>query len=265
MDVGVIYILSNPDSSLAKVGLSRADVPQQRAKHYTYQHGIQWRVFWTSMTRNVGVVEAQVHDALAGRRFSRLPAAREVFHVTPQEAQRVAARHIVPLTIEEQRGYQETLVADEDERRQERERRQEIRRERERLALIERTRREQENLRPTKDGLRSYKLTDRFVRRIASEVPPAREIVYSDQMLPRHYVRVRPPSRPGKLWPAESRIRYTLPDGCRRWVTTGNPRTMTLTLLREAARAALAVVDAGGDLRQTGPPARSRAKQSSSK
>jgi hypothetical protein len=39
-DLGVIYVLSNADGSLAKIGLSRTDVPKQRAEHHIYQHGI---------------------------------------------------------------------------------------------------------------------------------------------------------------------------------------------------------------------------------
>jgi integrase len=95
--------------------------------------------------------------------------------------------------------------------------------------------------------IRSYKLTPAFVRRVVSEIPPARETTYADQDVPRHYIRVRPPSQAGKRWPAEARIRYTLPDGRRVWLSTGNPRTMDLSALRVAARAALAIADAGGD------------------
>jgi integrase len=94
--------------------------------------------------------------------------------------------------------------------------------------------------------LRSYKLTPGFVRRIATEVPPVKETVYVDQDVPRHYIRCRPASQPGKPWPVESRVRYTV-AGRRVWLTTGNPRTMTLSALREAARAALAIADAGDD------------------
>jgi integrase len=99
------------------------------------------------------------------------------------------------------------------------------------------------------DGLRlrSFKLTQAFVRRIATEVPPTKETLYADQDIPRHYIRVRPATQSGKLWPAESRIRYTRCGGGRVWLTTGNPRTMPLPALREAARAALAIADAGGD------------------
>jgi integrase len=104
-------------------------------------------------------------------------------------------------------------------------------------------------------NLRTFKLTERFVRRITDEIPPARETAYADQDVPRHYIRVRPPTRAGQPWPAESRIRYTL-GGRRVWLSTGNPRTMSLPALRTAARAALAIVDAGGD------PAAARAKAS---
>jgi integrase len=94
---------------------------------------------------------------------------------------------------------------------------------------------------------RAYKLTPAFVRRVATEQPPHRPVYYRDQDLPRHYLYVRPPSAPGKPWPVDARIRYTLPDGRRKWMVTGNPRTMDLAALRVAARAALATVDAGGD------------------
>jgi integrase len=95
--------------------------------------------------------------------------------------------------------------------------------------------------------LRSFKLTSAFLRRIVSEIPPTKDTVYADQDVPRHYIRVRPPTQPGKPWPAESRVRYTVRGGSRRWLTVGNPRTMPLPALREAARAALAIADAGGD------------------
>jgi integrase len=85
------------------------------------------------------------------------------------------------------------------------------------------------------------------VRRVTEERSPTSAAYYRDQDLPRHYIVVRPPSAPGKPWPADARIRYTLPGGRRRWMVTGNPRTMDLPALRTAARAALAVVDAGGD------------------
>jgi integrase len=95
--------------------------------------------------------------------------------------------------------------------------------------------------------LRAYKLTPAFVRRVATEQPPARPTYFGDQSLPRHYIYVRPPSRPGGLWPVDSRIRYTLPNGRRRWMVVGDPRTMSLDALRTAARAALAIVDKGDD------------------
>jgi integrase len=104
--------------------------------------------------------------------------------------------------------------------------------------------------------LRAYKLTPAFVRRVATEQPPTRPVYYRDQDLPRHYLYVRPPSAPGKPWPADARIRYTLPNGRRRWMVTGNPKTMDLPALRSAARAALAVVDGGG-----GDPAIERASR----
>jgi hypothetical protein len=75
--------------------------------------------------------------------------------------------------------------------------------------------------------VRSFKLTPAFVRRVVHEQAPNRETVYGDQALPRFCIRVRPPTQPGKLWPAEARIRYTV-GGRRRWMTIGNVRTMDL-------------------------------------
>jgi integrase len=94
--------------------------------------------------------------------------------------------------------------------------------------------------------LRSFKITAAFIRRVVHEQPPVRETLYGDQSLPRFCIRVRPPTRPGAPWPAEARIRFTV-GGRRRWMTIGNVRTMDLAALRDAARAALAIVDAGGD------------------
>jgi integrase len=74
-----------------------------------------------------------------------------------------------------------------------------------------------------------------------------RPAYFGDQNLPRFCIYVRPPSTPGRPWPVDARIRYTLPDGRRRTMVVGNPRTMDLGVLRDAARAALAIVDAGGD------------------
>jgi integrase len=79
------------------------------------------------------------------------------------------------------------------------------------------------------------------------ERPPGAPAWFRDQDIPRHYLYVRPPGAPGQPWPADCRVRFTLPDGRRRWMVTGNPRTMDLPALRAAARAVLAIVDAGGD------------------
>jgi integrase len=95
--------------------------------------------------------------------------------------------------------------------------------------------------------LRSFKLTERFVRRLVEEIVPTRETVYADLDVPRFYLRTRPASQPGRPWSVEARVRYTAPGGRRVWLNVGNPRTMPLPALRAAARAALAIVDGGGD------------------
>jgi hypothetical protein len=95
-DIGTLYVLANRDSSLAKVGFTRSGTPDARADAYARDHGIQWHVYWSARTRNVAAAEANAHRDLQDRRFSLVPEAREVFHLTPQHAQRIAARYVVP-------------------------------------------------------------------------------------------------------------------------------------------------------------------------
>jgi hypothetical protein len=95
-DVGLIYILANRDGSLAKVGMTRNGTPDARADDYSRQHGICWHVYWSCATLDVEAVEAACHRVLQDRRFSLVPEAREVFHVTPEKAVRIAERFVVP-------------------------------------------------------------------------------------------------------------------------------------------------------------------------
>jgi hypothetical protein len=96
VDVGTLYILTNTDRSLAKLGLTRIGTPGKRAADYGRVHGIAWQVYWSAPTRNVGSVEAACHRALAAHRFVIAPLAHEVFHVTPQAARAIAERHVIP-------------------------------------------------------------------------------------------------------------------------------------------------------------------------
>jgi hypothetical protein len=89
-------VLANRDSSLAKIGLTRNGTPDARADDYSRQHGIQWHVYWSAATLDVEAVEAACHRALADRRFSLTPEAREIFHVTPPHAVRIAERFVIP-------------------------------------------------------------------------------------------------------------------------------------------------------------------------
>jgi hypothetical protein len=110
-DIGTLYILANQDQSLAKVGLTRNSTPDSRADDYSRQHGIRWHQYWSELTLNVGEVEARVHQQLAECRFSHVPGAREIFHITPEKAQRVAARHVIALKTGEQLEAERALAA----------------------------------------------------------------------------------------------------------------------------------------------------------
>jgi hypothetical protein len=97
-DIGVIYVLTNRDHSLSKVGMTCSGSPQLRADDYSRKHGIQWtHVYWQARTENVAEVEAAAHRALADRRFALTPEAAEIFHVVPEVARRAAERFVVPL------------------------------------------------------------------------------------------------------------------------------------------------------------------------
>jgi hypothetical protein len=95
-DIGALYVLSNRDQSLAKIGLTRDGTPDARATDYERAHGIHWHVYWAAITCNVAAAEAAAHRDLDICRFALVPGAREVFHVTPAKAQRIAARYVVP-------------------------------------------------------------------------------------------------------------------------------------------------------------------------
>jgi hypothetical protein len=95
-DLGTLYVLANRDQSLAKIGLTRNGTPDARADDYARAHGIQWHVYWSARTLNVAAAEANAHRDLQAQRFALTPDAREIFHVTPERAQRVAARYVIP-------------------------------------------------------------------------------------------------------------------------------------------------------------------------
>jgi hypothetical protein len=95
-DVGLLYVLANRDSSLAKIGMTRNGTPDARATDYERAHGITWSVFWQAHTENVAQAEASAHHELAAYRFSLTPEAREIFHIVPTRAVAVALRYVVP-------------------------------------------------------------------------------------------------------------------------------------------------------------------------
>ena len=92
-DIGTLYVLSNRDQSLAKIGLTRDGTPDARATDYERAHGIRWHVYWSAVTCHVTEAEAAAHRELDICRFALVPGAREIFHV---KAKRVAARYVVP-------------------------------------------------------------------------------------------------------------------------------------------------------------------------
>jgi hypothetical protein len=94
-DIGTLYVLSNRDQSLAKVGLTRDGTPEARATDYERAHGIRWHVYWSAFTCHVSEAEAAAHRELDICRFALVPGAREVFHVTPQKAKRVAEQFVI--------------------------------------------------------------------------------------------------------------------------------------------------------------------------
>jgi integrase len=91
------------------------------------------------------------------------------------------------------------------------------------------------------------KLTADLVRTLTRRLPPDREIIVYDTVLPRFALRVRPPPAPGQPWASSYLIRYTGPGGQDRKYITGSPATLEPEEARKAARAKLAVVDQGGD------------------
>jgi hypothetical protein len=110
-DTGTLYVLANQDHSLAKIGLTRNGTPVARADAYARDHGIQWHVYWSAVTDNVADAEAAAHRALQDRRFSLLPEAREVFHVTPQKAVRIVEQFVVtsPGIAQPQQPHQQRI------------------------------------------------------------------------------------------------------------------------------------------------------------
>jgi hypothetical protein len=92
-DTGTLYVLSNRDRSLAKIGLTRNGTPDATA--YERAHGIRWHVYWSARTCHVAEAEAAVHRELDICRFALVPGAREVFHVTPQKAVRIAECYVI--------------------------------------------------------------------------------------------------------------------------------------------------------------------------
>src|SRR5262249_62164326 len=90
------------------------------------------------------------------------------------------------------------------------------------------------------------RITASLVRRFLDE-PPEKDTSIFDVVQSRFALRVKPPSRSGGKAAAWYFVRYTAPDGSERRMKVGDPRTMSVDEARKAAKAKLAIVDAGGD------------------
>jgi hypothetical protein len=95
---GYVYILTNADYSLAKVGITfQADSAADRARAYSRAHGIKLRVFACYATQRAQEIERRAHRHLQARLFYTGSGAIEVFHMTPADAAFVVARMVIPL------------------------------------------------------------------------------------------------------------------------------------------------------------------------
>jgi integrase len=90
------------------------------------------------------------------------------------------------------------------------------------------------------------KLTADFVRGVTERDPPTRETTYFDTVLPRFFLRVQPPRRPGEPWKSSYGVRYSV-AGRETKAKVGTPGAMDLDDARKAARKLLAEVETGGN------------------
>jgi hypothetical protein len=99
--VGTLYILTNRDKSLAKVGMTINGTPELRATDYEKAHGVFFEHFCSWQTQNVRAVEASVHRDLRPWQFDTNTSAREIFHTTPARAKAIALPYLIPLDREQ--------------------------------------------------------------------------------------------------------------------------------------------------------------------
>jgi integrase len=98
------------------------------------------------------------------------------------------------------------------------------------------------------NGTLQDRITASLVRKLL-DAPPAKDTSVFDVVMQRFALRVKPPRRPGAKPAAWFFVRYTSREGTERRKKVGDPTTMSVDEARRAARAVLAVVDAGGDPR----------------
>lgn len=94
--VGIIYILSDANRKLSKIGRTTAGTAAGRATSYGKLHGHRWIVFAQMATLRVAEVEANIHVKLEAKRLSTSTNAPEIFKITPMEAETAARALILP-------------------------------------------------------------------------------------------------------------------------------------------------------------------------
>jgi hypothetical protein len=94
--VGIIYILTDADRKLSKIGRTTAGTAAGRATSYGKLHGHRWTVFAQMATLRVAEVEANIHVTFEAKRLPTSTNAREIFKIRPMEAEAAARALILP-------------------------------------------------------------------------------------------------------------------------------------------------------------------------
>jgi hypothetical protein len=84
--LGIIYILTDHQKRLSKIGRTSAGTATGRAISYGKSHGHSWSVVAEFSTQRVNEVEANIHAQLAYCRVKTETGAREIFRIKPSEA-----------------------------------------------------------------------------------------------------------------------------------------------------------------------------------
>jgi hypothetical protein len=94
--LGVIYILTDQQKKLSKIGRTSTGTAAGRAAEYGKAHGHRWTVFAQLASLRVSEVEANIHAQFWAKRVRTATNAREIFKVRPAEAEIVARSLVLP-------------------------------------------------------------------------------------------------------------------------------------------------------------------------